>query len=182
MTITTRDTAREIHELIQERRSVRKFNDKPVSPELVKQLLQESARSIAFAYDEFPCRCVIACTEEGKRKMTKLMMNLYADQGVYKWMPNQLVEKMFSRVEKIPLFVIVIAKKGGTEGQRRLNMGIASCFVQNFALICWQHQIGQLWCSIHDHRMLLEDLQLDDDENVHCLLYVGSFDKPPKKN
>ncbi|MFB9277024.1 nitroreductase family protein [Cohnella cellulosilytica] len=169
----------ELSRLVRERRSIRNFAKRALSRELVVELLQAAEASTPAAQREPSHRFILVASPEGKAKAASLIMDTYAEQGLYKWIPNKLNQLMADRIAQIPAFLIVIAKDSG-EGGREL--ATVSAVLQSLALLAWEQGIGAVWNTepFMHKPSFTSGIGLRADERIVTILYLGYCEKTPK--
>ncbi|RXZ82280.1 hypothetical protein EBB07_11445 [Paenibacillaceae bacterium] len=172
----------DISELVRQRRTIRSYATREVPDQLIKNLLQASADSVAAFPPELACRFRLITSQEGKEKLASLIMGTYAEQKVYKWVPGKIQQVMLDRIVKIPAFLAVILKKNGNSEQYDRSFAAICAMLQSFSLLSWEEKIGSVWTT--DHFMLKPSfragMDLEEDEDVVSMLYLGYYEKIPR--
>jgi len=165
--------------LVRERRSIRSFAKRALSPELVTELLQAAEASALPAGREPSHRFILASSSEGKAKAASMIMDTYSEQGLYKWMPNKLNQLMADRIAQIPAFLIVIVKE---QEESRRNYATVSAVLQSLSLLAWEQGIGTVWNTepFMHKPSFTSGIGLQADERIVTILYLGYCEKAPK--
>ncbi|MBS4209324.1 nitroreductase family protein [Bacillus sp. FJAT-50079] len=167
--------------LIRERRTIRKFELRPVSNHLVTELLRVSIQSIALdqQYDSY--RFLFISSQKAKEKVASAIMKAYLDQRM-KWLPNKLNQALVERTARIPAFLIAIQKGMGKAEDRERDYAAICAMLQSFSLLGWQDGLGMVWNTesyIHE-KAFSDAIKLQEDERVICIMYIGYFKKIPR--
>ncbi|WP_051286838.1 hypothetical protein [Paenibacillus taiwanensis] len=109
-------------------------------------------------------------------------MSIYTEQKLYKWVPNKVSQFMINRIMKIPALLAVITRFDVDIDQRKRNDAAVSSLLHTFSLLAWEQRIGMVWGTDEklQHPSLSKGLGLQPGEHLHCLCYVGEYDKVPK--
>lgn len=176
-------TAATVSHLIRKRRTIRNFVMDPISPSLIEDLLQSAADSIAGENTELPCRFLLIASDEGKKKAASVMMEAYSEQGLYRWLPNKMNKFMRDRIAKIPAMLVIVMKSEEDLEKYERNYADVCAMLQSFSLLAWERGIGMVWgtSEVLQKTSFQCGLGLQKNERVHCLIYVGRFDKIPKR-
>lgn len=168
--------------LIKDRRTIRSFNSRSVSRELVAELLNAAGASTPMEGTAPACRIVYIASPEGKAKTASAIMATYADQKPYKWLPGKLNKMMTDRIAQIPAFGAVIMKEEGKQERDERRYAAVCALLQSFSLLAWEHGIGMVWNTepFLDKPAFKKDMGLKPDERFVCILYMGYYDKKPK--
>ncbi|MDK8179545.1 nitroreductase family protein [Paenibacillus sp. UMB4589-SE434] len=171
-----------VSNVIRERRTIRSYKSEPLSSDRIEALLAAAAVSCEKEFGELPCRFLLATSEEGKRKAGEAVMSIYTEQKLYKWVPNKVSQFMISRIVKIPALLAVITRRDVDVQQRERNEAAVSSLLHTFSLLAWEQRIGMVWGTdeMLQHPSLKKGLGLQEEEQLHCLCYVGAYDKVPK--
>ena len=171
-----------ISQLVRERRTIRKFTADPMPVALLEQLLKSAAESVASENDELPCRFLCIASEEGKKKAASIIMGTYSEQQLYKWIPNKVNQLMVDRIVKIPAILIVLMDKRVSKELYDRHFATICAMLQSFSLLAWEQGIGMVWGTgeILHKDSFISGLGLQTHEQVHCLIYMGRYEKVPK--
>ena len=168
--------------LIKDRRTIRKFEEGNLPSALLYKLLQESAELTIGPDSETPFRFILAVTAEEKNLAASIIMKTYAELAIYKWVPGKIRGFMADRIEKIPAIGITVLKKGKDSEAYDQNFALTSAAVHNFSLLLWEQNIGMVWGTgdVLHYPSFTKGLQLQEDEEVHSMVYIGKYLKKPK--
>jgi len=176
------DQTTQILRLVRERRTIRNFTAEAISPALITELLQTAEASITKTGAELPWRFLIASSEEGKQRAADSIMSTYTEQGLLKWIPSKINRIMADRIVKIPAILFVIRKKEINEEERVRHYADLCALLQSFSLLAWEKRLGMVWGTGEylDKPSLHKGIALTEEEQIHCMLYLGKYDKTPK--
>ncbi len=179
---STISEASRLADLIKDRRTIRRFEDHMLSPALLSRLLQEATELTLWEGEQPPFRFLLAAEAEQKSQAAAIIMNAYSEQAVYKWVPGKIRNFMADRIEKIPAIALTIMKKGQNQEVYDQHFALTSAAVHNFSLLLWEQQIGMVWGTgeMLDYPAFKKGLSLQEDEQVHSMVYIGKFAKKPK--
>jgi len=133
--------ANQVLDAIRERRSTRKFLDKPVPKEVVEQLLSAAVYSPSAMHKE-PWRFVVISDRKKIKELSDAAKRLYASAG----MPAKYLERMQSKEDTMfhgaPLLILVFADRKTTRWVdvdcgilaqtlflAAQSLGLGSCFI-----------------------------------------------------
>ncbi|MDY0131431.1 MAG: nitroreductase family protein [Desulforegulaceae bacterium] len=159
-------------QFLKERRSIRKFLDKPIEKEVEKELLEAVRWSPSWANTQ--CWEIIVVRDSEKRKEI---------QGAF-FGKNPAIKAIISA----PLLFAFCGKKKmsgyyNNEAPTILgdwfmyDLGIAT---QSFCLCAHSKGLGTVITGLFDHKKVEKILNLPDDINVVSLVPVGYPDQAPK--
>jgi len=176
------DNAVEITRLVRERRTIRNFTAEAISPALITDLLRASEASITRTGAEPPWRFLLAISEEGKQRAADSVMSTYTEQGIYKWIPGKINRIMADRMVKIPAILFIIRKKEADEEQQVRHYSALCALLQSFSLLAWEQGLGMVWGTgeFLNRSSLHEGIAVTEEEELHCMIYLGKFEKTPK--
>jgi nitroreductase len=174
--------AAEISQLIRHRRTIRNFTDSEVSQEQITDLLKAATQAVFPNTDNPPCRFILVTTPAGKQRAGELIMGTYSEMKLYKWMPGKINQMMIDRIVKIPALLFVIAKQDADAQHNEWNFSQVCAMLHSFSLLAWDEALGLVWGTgdFMNNASLVAGLGLQADEKLHCLMYLGHFDKVPK--
>ncbi|MEI7027772.1 nitroreductase family protein [Paenibacillus sp. y28] len=165
----------ELSQLIKERRSVHVFQDRPVSLDLVKELLDTSVWVPNHRMTQ-PWRFVIL-HGEGKARLEPVARSKNGRFAGDPEKQDQLVKKLMS----IPLYLAVIMKEDPNPATREEDYASASCIIHNFSLLAWEQGLGLVWetYGIMYQEQFREAFGVKPGEKIVGVLHVGYPDKIP---
>ncbi len=164
-------------EIIKERRSIRKYQEKPVSDELLNTVLEAGRWAQSWANTQ--CWHVIVVRDESVKE--QLQKTLPIRNPSYK------------AIVEAPILLCLCAKKsvaGFYKGNvctcfgdwLLFDMGI---FAQNIALCAYSLGLGTVVVSLLDHKLAEQILNLDEDKVLVALMPLGfpadTPSAPPRK-
>jgi nitroreductase len=149
----------ELREVIESRRSVRRFKDKAVDREMIMEIL-EAANMAPSATNSQPWSFIVL----EKNDLSELLtVTGEAFDERFGSMDRAEVEKKLSRLSipdedkyrglsrfyrtlgGAPVVIFVCVASGGDEYARLLNIASASAAVQNLLLAAWNYGLGTCW-------------------------------------
>ena len=150
--------------LIQSRRSIKTFSDRPVDRELLLDLLDVAVYAPNHRLTE-RWRFVVV---DGAAR-AELIGHLVSDAASRGKDPVRTAEKL----GRVPLFLFVIMKENQDALMRREDFAATSCVVQNFLLLAWEQGLGTHWKTLPETPALRRLVGLADDEQVVGFVQVG---------
>jgi len=167
--------------LIRERRSIRKFNELPVSEDLVKTLLQKAEQ--LCPYDgEAQWRYVYAGTLEARERLSGYISEKIMESRIAKLALGKVIESYQKRFLAIPAYVIAIAKTDPDPVRNDEIYGTLCRILQNFQLLAWEQSLGMVWITepVIQNELFYHRIGLQEGERFVGMLQIGYFDKVPK--
>ncbi|WP_164670862.1 nitroreductase family protein [Virgibacillus doumboii] len=159
--------------LIRERRAVKKgYNDKPVTEETVKELLEDAVWAPTHGNRQ-PWRFVFVGP---KRK------EAFAEKVAATY-PEERQENRREYLNEPNAFLVVVMEVPDNQKQWDENFGATACMIQNFWLLAWEQQLGVVWKTnphIYDPKVK-EILNVGENEKIAGFLHLGYFDELPIK-
>lgn len=167
--------------LIRERRSIRKFNDVPVSQGLVFELLEQAERLYDPA-EKVSLRYIYAGTPDSRNRLVDYMMEPMTASRLGKLIPDKMLGIFKKRFVDIPAHVIVIAETAADRRRSDQNYADVCSIIQNFQLLGWERRLGMLWDteSIIQNEIFFKRIGIGEGERFVGILHIGYFDKTPK--
>jgi nitroreductase len=165
----------ELKQLIMERRSISIYENKEVSTELIKELLNVAVWVPNHKMTE-PWRFVFV-TGESKRKLAEINRQVAKEKA--KTTDPVELEKIgetgFQKIMQVPLIVFVINELNPIEKLIEEDYASASCLIQNFSLLTWEEGMSVFWKTgkLTFCEETSELIGVKDNEKVIGLLQVG---------
>lgn len=162
----------EFKELIQERRSIRKYADKPVDTETIKAIIADTVQAPTWKNSETG-RYYIANTAEGIEKAAKGLAPF-----------NQNSSKNAALI--VTTFVSKVA--GHTNGEPdneagdlwgAYDLGLQNAYL---CLAARDRGLDTLIMGIRDEAVIREELQIPAEETIMAVLALGYRDGEPRAN
>jgi nitroreductase len=144
-----------ILEVIQSRRTIKKFKGDPIEREMYTKWLEAASYAPNHRMTE-PWEILIIGSE------TREKLNHKTNFG------------------GAPVVFAVISKKGNNEIVREENIAATSCFIQNFMLTAWSEGVGTFWSSIATSQKNREVLQVSGDFDIIGVLAIGYPEEVPE--
>ena len=158
---------------IENRRSIRKYQDKPVSDAVLLQLL-ESARLAPSGSNTQPWRFIVVRSAENREKLTRAVHN-------QKWMLTA------------PVFIVCVADarsridpeqpavldENSPENELKLIIRDTAIAVEHIVLEAESLGLGTCWTAWFEQDEIRPLLNLPQDKYVCCVLTVGYPDEKP---
>lgn len=160
-----------LSDLIRTRRSLKAFGSRPVSRELVGELLDVAVFAPNHRLTE-PWRFVVA-DGDARGALVDELVRIGAAKG-------KDPAKTRARLAQVPLFLFVIVREHADALMREEDAIATSCLVQNFLLLAWEQGLGTSWKTFTSTPALRRLVGLAEDERVIGYLHVGyPLDDPP---
>ena len=157
------------------RRTVRKFNGKPLDKRLVIELL-EAASWAPFHSRQEPWRFILFCGD-GRKKFAEAMMSTLNKETKAEW--GEWFEDQFCRL--IPAHLLVVIPADPRQKAWEDAFSAASALIQNFQLLAWERRIGVVWKTNEynwDPRFH-RAVGVKPEERIVGTLHIGYFDRIP---
>ncbi len=167
--------------IITERRSIRRFNSRSVSQELVTELLAKAVR--LYGQSESPrVRFVYAGTPEARERLVDGMTSSMRENKLMRWVPGKMIELFKSRFTAIPGHLIVVAEADPDRRGEEDSVAAACGIMQIFQLLGWEQGLGMLWDTerIIQNEVFFKQIGIRDPEVFVGILHIGYFDKAPR--
>ncbi|UKS26780.1 nitroreductase [Paenibacillus sp. HWE-109] len=171
-----------IADVIQARRTIRRFNEKPVSIELINELLDIAVWAPNHGMRE-PWRFICAASDQAKEQLADGVVRAISELKRYKWLPGKLKEMYKQKMQQIPAILFVVVKQDKNRLKREEDFAAACALIQNLQLCAWEREVGMIWSmedTVCGNPTLCKDIGVGSDECVVGMLYIGYFDHIPK--
>jgi len=133
----------ELTQLLKERRSVHSFEKRPVSPELVVELL-DTAVWVPNYHMTQPWRFIITYGE-GRQKIAEAVRIMKEQREPDLSKKKDIGEKFYNKIMNIPMIMTVLMKESPNLIVREEDYASTSCVIHNFSLLAWEQGIGLNW-------------------------------------
>jgi len=165
-----------IKALVENRRSIRKYEHKQVESSALHELLQLSAGLCPHPQHLEGTRFLSANEPETKSRLSRSMTAAFSLTKLGKWLPDKLLEATYNRFMEIPGHLIVITEKQSE------YIAEACYMMQNLQLLAWERGIGMLWDTdeLLYSPKLLETLSLKQNEQMLGIIHYGYYAKVPR--
>ncbi|GKT11324.1 MAG: adenosylcobyric acid synthase [Thiomicrorhabdus sp.] len=183
-----------VYQVIEQRRDMRHFLDKPIKPALLDRILAAAHNAPSVGLMQ-PWRFIRISDQEIRTKLHQEVEKerLRTATALNKCKDEFMKLKVEGILECAEVIVISLSDKRAQEifGRRTLpEMDIASvgCAIQNLALAARAEGIGMGWVSLFDPKVVAELLQIPTTDNeedggkpiaILCLGHVAEFYKIP---
>lgn len=177
----------ELLQLIRTRRSIRRYDSRPVPPSLIDQLL-EAAIWAPSAHNRQPWRFVVISNGETRRQLAaamgeRLRQDLTTD-GAPPEVIGRDVERSYARISNAPLLILICLSMQDMDAypdtRRATNEGImasqsAAMAGQNLLLAAHALGLGACWlCApLFCPDVVRQTLSLPDDWQPQSLITIG---------
>ncbi|MEW6001332.1 MAG: nitroreductase [Nitrospirota bacterium] len=179
----------EVLRVISGRRSVREYEAKPVSKELIYQII-EAGNQAPSAMNSQPWRFVVVTDREFHERLTELAVpNSKRVLETFKGIYPERYEAIMKRYRELedPIYysapVIIFVIGSGNFADLSCPLACQNMMLAAYALglgSCWVH-FGSL---ITEDEVIRKELELSDDEKIYGPIIVGyskGFSEPPPK-
>lgn len=163
----------QLSQLLKERRSVHLFEDREVSPELVKDML-DYANWVPNHKMTQPWRFIMVYGQ-GRKKIAEAVRALKERSETDPEKKKEVGQKFYNKLMGVPMFLIVVMKEHTNLVVREEDYASTSCVIHNFSLLAWEQGIGLVWETyplIHDPNFR-EALGIQPGEKVVGSLHLG---------
>lgn len=160
-------------ECIKGRRSIRKFKEQPISPELIQELVETASYSPSWKHSQITR--YVAVEGAVKEQIADSCAQMYANNGTI--------------IKNAPVLMVVTYIKGRSGYERdgsfttskgdhwqMFDAGIAS---QSFCLAAYEQGLGTVVLGIFDEQSVAAALHLPEDREVAALIAMGYPDEAP---
>jgi nitroreductase len=157
-----------ISTLIKERRTVRLFQEEPVSLEMLTELLDVAVWAPNHNLRE-PWRFV-AYVGEGKQLFSDAVMATFSKDELDKY-----GEQRARDYRRIPLHLLIVMREDPRQKQWDEDYAAVCCLIQNFQLAAWEQGIGMVWKSnpYMYHPGFRESVGVQPGEKIVAVLHIG---------
>ncbi|MBM7540902.1 nitroreductase family protein [Amphibacillus cookii] len=169
----------QIEQLIKERRSISRFDQRPVDLEEIKQLLKTAAWVPNHKMTQ-PWRFVFI-TGDTKQKLADLAGS-YMSKGKAGEEKATAYQKAYETFEHVPVFLMVIMEESHLLKVRQEDYASTSLIIHNLSLLCWEKGIGMIWKTgpLTDDVHFRELIGVKQGEKFVGMLQLGYPQKVPK--
>jgi len=172
--------ANDINNLIKKRRSIfpKTYNDRPISRELVEQILDNANWAPTHRFTE-PWRFKVFHGEESLAKLGDFMADKY-EQTMPADKFSEVKYKKLSQNPRRSGCVIALCMQRDLEDSvpEWEEVAAVACAVQNMWLTCTANNLGCYWSSAKMMQTADEFLNLQEGERCLGLFYMGYHDLP----
>lgn len=169
----------ELSHIIMERRSVHVFEDRPVSLELVKKML-DTAVWVPNHKMTQPWRFVLV-HGEGRKRIAEVSRALNERRERDPEKAKEIGLKFYNKLMAVPMFLLVVMKEHPHPVVREEDYASVSCLIHNFSLLSWEQGLGLVWETyplLHEPSFR-EALGIGQGEKIVGSLHVGYPAKVP---
>lgn len=165
-----------VSEIIRERRTIREFNNKKLSLDIVTELLDTAVWAPYHGIPE-PWRFIIFSDKGMDRFIDMILMALSPSER------KEYGDKFETYLRTVPVAVVVVGKLDRNQKIMDEVSSAVSALIQNFQLAAWEKEIGVVWKtqSYMYTPSISKSLELKPDEKIAGVLLCGYFDKIPAK-
>ena len=133
----------QLAQIIKERRSVHLFEDRPVSLELVTELLDTAVWVPNHKLTQ-PWRFIVV-HGDGRRKIAEYVRAQAANRERDPAKLEELQQRLSAKMLGVPMFVLLVMKEHPHPVVREEDYASASCLIHNLSLLGWEHGLGMVW-------------------------------------
>jgi len=167
-----------VREAIETRRSIKKFNGKPVTKEALAKIVEAGTWAPNHGTRE-PWRLVGAVGESMDR-----MVDAIKEVAVPKWrdMSEEELQTALAKFMLPGAVLFIVVPEDARQKERLEDFGAASAMIQNMQLAAWEMEIGSCWKTppFIDHPKFRSSLGIQPGERIISMLQFGYFDEAPK--
>jgi nitroreductase len=161
---------------VRQRRTVYRFQDRPIAPELLDELIEAAANAPNHKHTE-PWRFVVL-QGDALHRLADLKVELQVERSARDGRPPGNLDALRQEVTQAAAIVYVVQHVDEDEKRRREDY--ASCMISGYILqlAAWERGIGARW---HTGQLVTSPkvrplLGLPDDEAPVCYLALGYTD------
>jgi nitroreductase len=173
----------DLEALIRERRSIRKYNQTPVSAQLVAELLKSAAEmNHLHPTEALPWRYLYAGSMEARLRLADYMTEQVTQSRLGKLIPGKLVEMYKKKFTDIPAHLIVICDTDPQRGKSESIYAEACAVLQNFQLLAWERELGMVWDTepMIQTEAVFKGIGITEQDKFVGIFHIGYFDKAPR--
>lgn len=163
----------ELSQLLRARRSIHRFEDREVDPDLVTELM-ESAIWVPNYHMTQPWRFIITYGE-GRRRIAEAVRIMKEEREPDATKKKEVGQKFYQKIMTIPMLMTVIMKESPNLIVRQDDFASTSMIIHNFSLLAWEKGIGLVWETypwIHEPKFR-EAMGIQPGERVLGNLHIG---------
>lgn len=170
-----------LENIIKGRRSIKRFEEREVSPELMKELLDIAVWAPNHRMTE-PWRFIMFYGE-GKEKLASIVRQMKESKETDPAKKKSEGEKIYYKLMSNPMFIMVVMKEDPNLVTREEDFAATSCVLQNFSLLAWEKGIGMTWHSYGwlQDSMVREALGIQPGERAIANMHIGYPAMLPKE-
>lgn len=171
----------ELSNIIKERRSIKRFEDREVSPALIAELLDIAVWAPNHRLTE-PWRFLLF-HGDGKERLANIVRQMKEKKEADPAKKAIEGEKIYNKLMSNPIFVMVVMKEDPNLVTREEDFAATSCLIQNFSLLAWEQGIGMTWHSYGwlQDEMVREAIGIKPGERAIANLHIGYPAMLPKE-
>lgn len=162
-----------LRKIIRERRAVKQgYTDKPVTEELVRELLTDAIWAPTHGNRQ-PWRFIFI-DKKNLPDFAKKVAQTY---------PEEMRENREAYLNEPNAILVVIMEEPEMQKQWEENYGAVACLIQNFWLLAWEKNLGVVWKTNPHiyHPQVKEILGVKENEKIVGFLHLGFFEEIPEK-
>ncbi|NEW07457.1 nitroreductase [Paenibacillus sp. SYP-B3998] len=133
----------ELVQLLKARRSVHAFEDRPVSVELVTELLDTAVWVPNHRLTQ-PWRFVII-HGEARAKLAEIVRKQREANESDPVKAKEIGQKFYDKFMSVPMFLAVVMAENTHPVVWEEDYASTSCLIHNFSLLAWEQGIGLVW-------------------------------------
>ncbi len=167
-------------EAVRQRRTVYRFQDRPIAPEVLDELIEAAANAPNHRHTE-PWRFVVV-RGDALQRLADLRAELQLERSARDGRPPGNLDAL--RLEVTQAAAIVYVVQHVDVDEKRRHEDYASCVISAYILqlAAWERGIGARW---HTGQLVTSGkvrplLGLSDEEEAVCYLALGYPDESPK--
>ena len=155
-----------VYDAIMKRRSIRRFKQKPISPEVLKKLVN-AGRLAPSGANLQPCEYIIV-------RDSKLINNVFS---TLKWAGYIVPEGNPKEGEQPVAYIVVLLNR---EKRKSGGEHDAAASIENIILTAIEEGIGSCWLGSIDRTSLRKVLNIPDKCEIDSVLALGYSNESPK--
>jgi nitroreductase len=169
----------DIIDIIKSRRSIRKYNDRPISEEIIDKII-EAAKWAPSGMNEQPWGFIVvrdkALIKELSDRSIPYIKELVEHDPKFERYKRRLNVKNFSIFYHAPRVIIIIGKKTAFSPENDCAMA-----AQNMMLAAWSMEIGSCWIGmmrvLDKDKWFRETFEVPDNYTIIAPIALGYFDE-----
>ncbi|WP_019908825.1 nitroreductase family protein [Paenibacillus sp. HW567] len=125
--------------LIRGRRTIRQFNEQPLSKETIVDLLEAAVWAPVHSRKE-PWRFILFM-EAGRKQFADAVLHTFSKDELERWGPKLQNDYC----ERIQAHLLIVIEADPRQREWEDAVGAGSALIQNIQLLAWEQKIGVVW-------------------------------------
>ncbi|MFS0784596.1 nitroreductase [Bacillus sp. 1P06AnD] len=170
----------ELSQLIKDRRSIKRFQNREVSAELITELLDSAVWAPNHHLTQ-PWRFILF-NGEGREVFANAVREWKMAKETNPTKKEEEGEKLYQKLMSNPAFLLVVMEENPILAKREEDFAATSCLIQNFSLLGWEKGLGMTWHTqgwLHEP-IVREAIGIKPGERIVANIHMGYAEIVPK--